>query len=49
MYTVIGTTWKGEQFAIGHTTSRKKADKIVAAFPDDEYEFAEAFYSRQIR
>lgn len=48
MYVIIGTTWKGEQFAIGHTSSQKKAEKIVASYPDDEYRTATAFYSRAI-
>jgi hypothetical protein len=48
MYFIIGTTHKGEQFAIGHTTSKRKAEKIVASYPDDEYREATAFYSRPI-
>lgn len=51
MYTVIGITAKGERFAIGHTTSKKKAEKVVddinAGF-DNEFVNADAYFSRSL-
>jgi hypothetical protein len=50
MYILIGTTPKGEVFVIGHTTSRKRAERFVNEYDVETGEFSqvEMQYSRNI-
>ena len=50
MYILIGTTPKGEIFVIGHTTSRKRAERFVRDYnvENGEYSCVEMQYSRSI-
>ena len=51
MFIIIGYTYKGEIFVIGHTSSRKRAERFVNDFPADgteEYREVEMQYSRSL-
>lgn len=50
MFVIIGSS-KGEVFVIGHTASRRKADKWVETYPhgiNDEYDWVERQHSAGI-
>jgi hypothetical protein len=51
MWVIIGSI-KGEVFVIGHTSSRRRADRFVDDFPhgvNDEYEWVETQHSSPLR
>lgn len=50
MFIIIGTTPKGEVFVIGHTSSRKRAERFVNDYDvvNGEYSIVEFQYSRSI-
>lgn len=51
MFIIIGYTHKGEVFVIGHTASRKRAERFVNDFPrggTDEYREVEMQYGRSL-
>ncbi|QFP95357.1 hypothetical protein SEA_YUUY_28 [Microbacterium phage YuuY] len=50
MFIIIGSV-KGEIFVIGHTTSRKRAERFVEDYPngkEGEYNWVEMQYSRSL-
>lgn len=50
MFVIFGFTPKGEMFVIGHTSSRKRAERFVETYDvvNGEYSSVEMQYSRSL-